>query len=446
VKARAIIMAAGKGTRMKSRTPKVLHELCGRPMIEHVLDAVRGAGAEEIAAVVSEELRPAIEALGVRCIVQEPQNGTGHAMQLAMAVLSASNGQVLVASGDMPLVPASLLRDVTSARSASGAPAALVSARVPLPTNFGRIVRESGRVARIVENADASEIERAIDEVNTGIYCFDERALRYHLGRLKPDNKQGELYLTDCIASIVADKGSVEAVICGDSRLVMGVNNRVELAAARAVMQRRILDELMLSGVTVVDPSTTYVDAKVAAGNDTVVLPNTHLRGKTRIGAGCVIGPDSMLENAEVGDRAQIWYSIVRDSSIGAGVTVGPFAHIRMGAQVADDSRIGNFVELKKTIMGKGVKAHHLSYLGDAEIGAEANIGAGTITCNWDGKNKNKTKIGRKAFIGSNSSLVAPVTIGDEALTGAGSVVIRDVQAGERVAGNPAKPLKPKDK
>lgn len=446
MKTRAIIMAAGKGTRMKSRTPKVLHELCGRPMIEHVLDAVRGAGADEIAAVVSPELRPAVEALGIRCIVQDPQNGTGHAMQLAMAALDEIDGQVLVASGDMPLAPASLLRDVMAARAANGAPAALVSAHVTLPTNFGRIIRKNGQVAKIVENVDASESERAIDEVNTGIYCFDESSLRTHLRRLKPDNKQGELYLTDCIASIVADKGVVEAVVCGDARLVMGINNRVELAAARSVMQRRILDELMLSGVTIVDPSTTYVDAQVTAGNDTVVLPNTHLRGKTSIGSGCTIGPDSMLENAAVGDRVQVWYSIVRDSSIGAGVTVGPFAHIRMGAQVAEDARIGNFVELKKTVMGKGVKAQHLSYLGDAEIDADANIGAGTITCNWDGKNKNKTKIGRKAFIGSNSSLVAPVAIGDDALTGAGSVVIRDVQAGERVAGNPAKPLKPKSK
>lgn len=444
MKTRAVIMAAGKGTRMKSRTPKVLHELCGRSMFEHVLEAVHGAGADEVAAVVSPELRAPIEALGIRCIVQEPQNGTGHAMQLAMAALAETDGQVLVASGDMPLVPASLLRDVAAARDAKRAGAALVSARVSLPTNFGRIIRTGGRVARIVENVDASEAERAIDEVNTGIYCFDERSLRGHLARLRPDNKQGELYLTDCIASIVGDKGTVEAVVCQDARLVMGVNNRVELAAARAVMQRRILDELMLAGVTIVDPAATYVDAPVAIGADTTVLPNTYLRGKTTIGGRCSIGPDSLLENASVGEGAQVWYSIVRDSAIGAAVTVGPFAHIRMGAQVEDDARVGNFVELKKTMLGRGAKAQHLAYLGDAEIGAEANIGAGTITCNWDGKNKNKTKIGRKAFIGSNSSLVAPVSIGDEALTGAGAVVIRDVQAGERVAGNPAKPLKPK--
>ena len=444
MKTRAIIMAAGKGTRMKSRTPKVLHDVCGRPMFEHVLDAVRGAGADEITAVVSSELRAPIEALGVRCIVQEPQNGTGHAMQLAMAALAQTDGQVLVASGDMPLVPASLLRAAASTRASKRAAAALVSAHVTLPTNFGRIIRDGSAVVRIVENVDASEAERSIDEVNTGVYCFDERALREHLARLRPDNKQGELYLTDCIASIAGDGGKVEAVVCDDARLVMGVNNRVELAAARAVMQRRILDDLMLSGVTVVDPSTTYADALVTIGADTVVLPNTHLRGKTTIGTRCSIGPDSMLENAVVGDGAHVWYSIVRDSTIGAGVTVGPFAHIRMGAQVEEDARVGNFVELKKTTLGRGAKAQHLAYLGDAEVGAEANIGAGTITCNWDGKNKNKTKIGRKAFIGSNSSLVAPVTIGDGALTGAGAVVIRDVQAGERVAGNPAKPLKPK--
>jgi bifunctional UDP-N-acetylglucosamine pyrophosphorylase/glucosamine-1-phosphate N-acetyltransferase len=444
LKTRAVIMAAGKGTRMKSRTPKVLHELCGQTMFEHVLESVRGAGADEIIAVVSPELQEPIEALGVRCIVQEPQNGTGHAMQLAMAALPSEPGQVLIAYGDMPLVPASLLRDVVEAREAVSAPLALVSAIVPLPTNFGRIVRDRGRVVRIVENVDASETQRRIDEVNVGIYCFEEKALRRHLAGLSPTNAQGELYLTDCIAAVVAEGGRVEAVVCEDRRLVIGVNNRIELATARAVMQRRILDELMLSGVTIVDPTTTYVDARVTVGNDCVVLPNTHLRGKTRIGSGSTVGPDSMLENAELGDGVHVWYSIVRDSSIDAGTTVGPFAHLRMGASVSADCKIGNYVELKKTRMGKGAKAQHLSYLGDADIGDEANIGAGTITCNWDGKNKNKTTIGKRAFIGSNSSLVAPVTIGDEALTGAGAVVIRDVPPGERVVGNPAKPINKK--
>ena len=271
-----------------------------------------------------------------------------------------------------------------------------------------------------------------------------DRVLRRCLAGLRPNNAQGELYLTDCIAAIVAEGGRVEAVVCENSRLVMGVNNRVELAAARAVMQRRILDELMLSGVTIVDPSTTYVDAQVLVGNDTVVLPNTLLRGKTMIGSGATIGPGCFLENAVVADDVHIWYSVVKDSSVGSGTTVGPFAHIRLNASVGDHCKVGNYVELKKTRMGSGAKAQHLSYLGDAEIGEGANIGAGTITCNWDGKNKNKTIVGKHAFIGSNSSLVAPISIGDGALTGAGAVVIRDVPAGERVVGNPAKPLKKK--
>ena len=444
MKTRAVIMAAGKGTRMKSRTPKVLHELCGRTMFEHVLESVRGAGADEIVALVSPDLKSHIEAMGVACIVQEPQNGTGHAMQLAMAGLAEEKGQILVASGDMPLVPASLLQDVVSAREAVSAPIALVSAHVPLPTNFGRIVRERGKVMRIVENADASETQRHIDEVNTGIYCFEEKALRRHLRTLAPNNAQGELYLTDCVAAIVAERGRVEAVLCDDRRLVMGVNNRIELSAARAVMQQRILDELMLSGVTIVDPATTYVDVQAIVGNDTVVLPNTHVRGKTRIGNGVTVGPGSYLENATVADGAHVWYSIVRDSSIGANTAVGPFAHVRLGTSVGANCKVGDYVELKKTKMGDGSKAQHLSYLGDAEIGEDANIGAGTITCNWDGKNKNKTTVGKRAFIGSNSSLVAPVSIGDGALTGAGAVVIRDVPPGERVVGNPAKPIKKK--
>jgi bifunctional UDP-N-acetylglucosamine pyrophosphorylase/glucosamine-1-phosphate N-acetyltransferase len=444
LKTRAVIMAAGKGTRMKSRTPKVLHELCGRSMFEHVLSAVRGAGADEISAIVSPDLKDSIDALGIACIVQEPQNGTGHAMQLAMATLPDDGAQILIASGDMPLVPAELLRQVIAARARSGSPLALVTARVPLPTNFGHVVRAGGVVTKIVEDRDASPEERGIDEVNAAIYCFDGPALRRHLAGLRPNNSQGELYLTDAVAAIVAEGGRIETVEAADRGLVLGINNRVELAAARNAMQRRILDELMLSGVTVIDPSATYVDADVRVGNDTTLLPGTHLRGKTSIGSSCAIGPDSFLENATVGDGVTIWYSAVRDSRIANGVTIGPFAHLRMDSSVEEGARIGDFVELKKTRLGKGAKAQHLAYLGDADVGENANIGAGTITCNWDGKKKNKTKIGRDAFIGSNSSLVAPIEIGDGALTGAGTVVIRDVPAGERVAGNPAKPLKKK--
>jgi bifunctional UDP-N-acetylglucosamine pyrophosphorylase/glucosamine-1-phosphate N-acetyltransferase len=441
VKTRAVIMAAGKGTRMKSRTPKVLHELCGRSMFEHVLIAVRGAGADEVVAVVSPDLTENVEGLGARAVVQEPQNGTGHAMQLAMAQLPDDDAQIVIASGDMPLVPQELLRRVMAARAAAGAPLAMVTARVALPTNFGRIVRTGGAVARIVEDRDAGADEKRIDEVNAALYCFDGPTLRCHLKGLRPDNSQGELYLTDVIAPIVAEGGRIETVDAGDRKLVLGINNRAELAVARAAMQQRILEDLMLAGVTIVDPSATYVDVGVEIGEDTTVLPGSLLRGKTRIGSLCTIGPNSMLENATVGDRALIWYSVVRDSAVADGVSIGPFAHLRLNASVETGVRIGNFVELKKTRMGARAAAQHLAYLGDADIGDDSNIGAGTITCNWDGKNKNKTKIGKRAFIGSNSSLVAPIEIGDGALTGAGSVVIRDVPPGERVAGNPAKPL-----
>ena len=441
---RAVIMAAGKGTRMKSATPKVLHELCGRPMIEHVIDAVRGAGAGQIFAVVSPDLKSHLEGLGVACIVQDPQNGTGHAVAIAMAALERADGEILIASGDMPLVPAELLRAVVDVRARSSAELALVSARVPLPTNFGRIVREGGRIVRIVENADASDAERRIDEVNTGIYCFEESALRRHVAALRPDNAQGELYLTDCIASIAREGGRIEAFVCDDARLVMGINNRIELAAANAVLQRRILETHMLAGVTIVDPTSVGIDAGVEIGPDTTILPQTMLRGKTTVGGKCAIGPGCLLEHAQVADGVTIWYSVVRDSSVGRGVTIGPFAHLRGGSNVHEDARIGDYVELKNTVLGRGAKAQHLAYLGDAEIGEETNIGAGTITCNYDGKRKNKTKIGKRAFVGSNSSLVAPVSIGDEAMTGAGTVVIRDVPPGERVVGNPARPIKRK--
>ena len=437
----AVVLAAGKGVRMKSRTPKVLHDVCGRPMLAHVIAAVREAGAADVLVVASRDLADAVQSLHARAIVQEPQGGTGHAMQLAMQELGNGASDVLVVSGDMPLIPPSLLRDVEAKRGATSAPVVIVTARVPLPTNFGRVVREKGRVARIVESSDAGATERVIDEVNAGVYCFDAAALRKHLAALRPNNAQAELYLTDCIGAIAAAGEAVETVECLDPQDVVGVNTRVELARAQSIMRRRIMERHMLAGVTIIDPDTTYIDADVSIGEDTVVHPQTHLRGATTLGRDCTIGPGAMLENATIGDGSRVLYSVARDCTIGASVTLGPFAHVRSGSVIADAAHVGNFVELKKTRLGRGAKAGHLTYLGDAEIGEQANIGAGTITCNFDGKKKNKTKIGKRAFIGSNSSLVAPVEIGDDALTGAGSVVTHDVPPGERVAGNPARPL-----
>ena len=436
----AIILAAGKGTRMKSRRPKVLHELCGRPMLDFVLDAVREAGAADCMVVVSPELREHV-AGRARTVVQESQNGTGHAVRLALEALGDPDASLLVACGDMPLVPASLYSGVVRRQIQTRAAVALVTARVTLPSDFGRVTRIAGKVHRIVEHADASVEERRIDEVNAGIYCFDGASLRRSLQALSPDNAQGELYLTDCIGSLVAEEERIETVDAADPTDIMGVNTRVELAAARRIIQDRILRRHMLDGVTILDPATTYVDAAVSIGPDSTIYPQTHVRGTTVIGSGCVIGPNTTLSDARVGDAAQIVYSVARDCSIGKRVTVGPFAHLRGGSVVEEGAHIGNFVELKNTRMGRGVKAGHLSYLGDADLGEQANIGAGTITCNFDGTRKHKTKVGKRAFIGSNSSLVAPLEIGDDALTGAGSVVIRDVGEGERVAGNPAKPL-----
>ena len=444
--ARAIVLAAGKGTRMKSRTPKVLHELCGRTMLAHVLKAVGAAGASDVLAVINPELREACAALGISSVIQEPQLGTGHAMQLAMAAVHGDDLPVLVVSADMPLLTSELLQAVVAARAAHNAPLAMVTARVPLPTNFGRIVRQGGRVMRIVENVDCTPAERSIDEVNAGVYCFDSGTMRRHLALLKPNNKQGELYLTDCIAAIVDEGGRIDTVDCEDRRLVMGVNNRVELAAARAVMQESILQAHMLAGVTVVDPAATYVDVDVTLETDVTILPHSHLARATRVAHGCVLGPGVQLDNAQIGAECVIRWSVIRDSTVGARVTIGPFAHLRDGAVIEDGAHIGNFVELKKTRMGRGAKAGHLAYLGDATLGAKVNIGAGTITCNYDGTAKHATEIGEGAFIGSNSSLVAPVKIGAGAKTGAGSVVTHDVPPGECVAGVPARPMPKKPK
>jgi len=440
----AVILAAGKGTRMKSARPKVLHDVCGRTMFEHALAVTQAAGARDIIAVVGPELSEAVEVLGVRTVVQEPQNGTGHAVQLAMKAVTGE-APVLIVSADMPLLPAALLRSVIQARDKKDAAVAFATARVSPRSDFGRVVRQGGKVARIVEVADASPEIRAIDEVNAGVYCFAPKRLRAYLKSLRANNVQGELYLTDCIGVAAAAGDTIVTIACGSRLDVMGVNTRVELAAARKAMQGRILREHMLAGVTIVDPASTYIDVDVAIQPDTTIFPQTYLRGSTRVGRGAVLGPGTTIVNSEIGDGAEVLNSVVRESTVGAGVTVGPFAHLRGGSAVEAGAHIGNFVELKNTKMGRGTKAGHLTYLGDAELGEGVNVGAGTITCNYDGRRKHKTKIGSGAFIGSNSSLVAPVEVGEGAMTGAGSVVNRDVPAGERVAGNPAKPLPKKD-
>jgi bifunctional UDP-N-acetylglucosamine pyrophosphorylase/glucosamine-1-phosphate N-acetyltransferase len=439
------LLAAGKGTRMKSRRPKVLHELCGMTLLDHALRTLRAAAGGDIRVIASPELREHVEALGVRVVVQEPQLGTGHAVRTALDDLAPDALPILIVSADMPLVPADLLERVARAQQTSKAAVALVTAKVPLPSPFGRILRREGKIAAIVEARDASEAQLQIDEVNAGIYCFDQGELRRVISGLTTNNAQGELYLTDCIEALAREKKPIESVAAARASDIIGINNRVELAAARAIMQQDILHKHMLTGVTIVDPATTYVDVLVSIEPDTVIQPQSHLAGRTSVGAGCLIGPNSYVANSTIGDRAEIVQSVVKDSTVGEGATVGPFAHLRGKSIIEPGAHIGNFVETKNTRMRRGAKASHLSYIGDAEVGERANIGAGTITCNYDGKKKNRTKIGAGAFIGSNSSLVAPLEIGEGALTGAGSVVLKDVPAGERVAGNPAKPLPKKE-
>lgn len=439
---RAIVLAAGKGTRMKSGLPKVLHDLCGRPMLWYVLEALRATGVDEIVVVASPELDPLLEPFGVRRVVQAPQRGTGHAVQVALAALEPGDGTLVVANGDMPLVDSTIFEDVQAAVDAdAGTALGLVTARMPLPSSFGRVVRNGTTIERIVEFRDANTAERAIEEMNAGIYAFDERALRAVIGRLSDRNAQNELYLTDTVGLLVADSHRVVPVHAVDYRLVLGVNDRAELAAARATMNERLCRAHMDAGVTIVDPATTYLEPGLTIGADSVIAPNTAIGGGSVLGLRTRVGPNTRLYNARLDDDVCITESVVLDTAVGAGTTIGPFAHLRAGNAVGAGVHIGNFVELKNTRMGDGVKAGHLSYLGDARIGENANVGAGTITCNYDGVRKNETTIGRDAFIGSNSSLVAPVSIGDGALTGAGAVVIRDVPAGDRVAGNPARSI-----
>ncbi len=438
---RAIVLAAGKGTRMKSARSKVLHEICGRPMLWYVLQALRAGGVDEIIAVVNDELQAHIDAFGVASVVQSEQLGTGHAVKVALDQLAARlPGQIIIACGDMPLVPRELFAGMVGSL-ADGADMALVTVRMPLPSNFGRIVRRNGTIDRIVEVRDATPAELAIDEMNAGIYAFDEASLRDAVARLRDDNAQREYYLTDTVADFVNAGKAVKPVLAPDYLNVLGINDRIELARARREMNARLCAQHMRDGVTIIDPDTTYLEPELRIGRDTVIYPNTTISRLSEIDEECVLGPNSRISNARVGTRVTIRESVVVDSTIGNDVSIGPYAHLRGHAVLGDETHIGNFVEVKKSTLEKRVKASHLAYLGDATIGEGTNVGAGTITCNFDGEQKNATIVGRDVSIGSNTSLVAPVTIGDGALTGAGSVVTKDVPAGERVAGNPARPL-----
>jgi len=442
---RAVVLAAGKGTRMNSVRPKVLHELIGRPMLWFVLRALHEAGVDDVTVVTNSDVAPHVDAIATsaghaasRAVLQEPQLGTGHAVQIALAHMEPREGTLLVLNGDMPLVEVDLVR---SAMARAGNALALVTARMPLPSNFGRIVRRGEHVQKIVEARDADEDELLIDEMNAGLYAYDETKLRSAIAELRNENSQSEYYLTDTIGNFRNRSETIVPVLAGDYRSVLGVNDRVELAAATALLRARICEHYMRKGVTLIDPASTYLEPGLHIAADVTILPNTTIGRGSSIGAHSEIGPNTRLQNARVGEHAVITDSIVVDSTIGDLASIGPFAHVRGGADIGTSVRLGNFVEVKKSQLAPGVKANHLAYVGDATVGERSNIGAGTITANFDGTRKHPTTIGRDVSIGSNSTLVAPVSIGDGALTGAGAVVTRDVAVGARVVGNPAKPM-----
>jgi bifunctional UDP-N-acetylglucosamine pyrophosphorylase/glucosamine-1-phosphate N-acetyltransferase len=415
-------------------------------MLWWTLHTLAQVDADEVVIVINPKIddgdvREIAADAGVRsaaCVVQEPQLGTGHAAQVALAAFAPRESAVLIVSADMPLVEADLLRRTLEARDGA---LAMVTARMPLPSSFGRVVRSGGQVERIVEARDAAPDELALDEMNAAIYAFDEYKLRGALDRLDNKNAQNEYYLTDTIAHLRSAGESVKPVIAADYRTVLGVNDRVELAAARERLNLRLCEAHMKAGVTIVDPAVTYLEPGIEIGQDVILHPNTSLERGTRIGKGSEIGPNARLRDAWIGEHVVIADSVVTDSEIGDFSSVGPFAHVRGETVLGTAVRIGNFVETKNAKLAPGVRAAHLAYLGDAVIGKNSNIGAGTITCNYDGRDKHTTEIGENVFIGSNSSLIAPLEIGDGAMTGAGSVVTRDVPEGERVAGNPARPL-----
>ena len=436
-----VVLAAGAGTRMRSDTPKVLHTLAGRSMLAHALHAVAEVAPEHLVVVVGkdrERVMPAIERLaaelgrGIDTAVQEQQLGTGHAVECGLSALPAEfAGTVVVTSGDVPLLDADTLADLTSTHNARPTAATVLTTTLVDPTGYGRILRTAdGEVTGIVEQADASPAQRAIAEVNAGVYAFDVTALRSALGRLRSDNAQQERYLTDVISIVRSDGHVVRAKHVDDSTLVAGVNDRVQLAELGAELNRRIVAAHQRAGVTVVDPATTWIDVDVTIGRAAVVQPGTQLLAGTRIGDRCQIGPDTTLTDVTVGEAASVIRTHGSSSTIGAGAAVGPFAYLRPGTVLGADGKLGAFVETKNATLGAGTKVPHLTYVGDADIGEHSNIGASSVFVNYDGETKSRTTIGSHVRTGSDTMFVAPVTIGDGAYTGAGTVVRDDVPPG----------------
>jgi bifunctional UDP-N-acetylglucosamine pyrophosphorylase/glucosamine-1-phosphate N-acetyltransferase len=430
-----VVLAAGQGTRMKSQWPKVLHRLAGKPLIEHVLQTAQtlmpttvtlvvGHGAEAVRSYVG--TRP-----NVAFALQQPQLGTAHALQQAESHLRGKRGTLVLLSGDVPMLNGSTLRRLVDTHQAASAAATVVTAVIDRPYGYGRIVRTKGRIARIVEERDASPAVRQIREINGGIYAFDLGPLFDALRSIAAQNTQGEFYLTDLIAIYRRRKLGVETLSVDNPQEIRGINSRTELAELSRIVRQTKNEELMAAGVTIIDPATTYIDPDVEVGTDTVIHPGVAIEGQSRVGAACEIHSNVRIVDSEIADKVVIQdFCLILGSRIAESASVGPFAHLRPQSVVGEAAKIGNFVELKKTTLGPGSKANHLAYLGDATIGAKVNVGAGTITCNYDGVSKHQTVIEDGAFIGSDTQLIAPVRVGKDAYVGAGSSITEDVPAG----------------
>jgi len=444
MKTTAIVLAAGRSTRMNSKKPKVLHPLLGRPMAFYALEAAGQASGAKPVAIIGHAAEMVRQALGdmAEYVIQEPQLGTGHAVQQAEALLKGQCEYILVTTADMPLLTGETLKQLVQAQQAHSGPLSLLTATTQDARGFGRVLRDpAGRVQAIIEEAHATPQQLAIRELNTSVYCFSAEWLWQALPRI-PLSPKGEYYLTDLVGIAAADGLSIQAIDIPDPGETIGINTRLHLAEAESLLRQRINGGWMLAGVTMIDPQSTYIEPSVSIGQDTTLWPNTYLQGNTSVGEDCTIGPNAILRDSQVGNGCRVLASVLERAVVEDRVDIGPFGHLRKGAHLGEGVHMGNFGEVKNSYLGPGSKMGHFSYIGDATIGENVNIGAGTITCNFDGKQKHHTDIGANVFIGSDTMLVAPVKIGEGARTGAGAVVTKNLPDYTLAVGMPARAIR----
>jgi bifunctional UDP-N-acetylglucosamine pyrophosphorylase/glucosamine-1-phosphate N-acetyltransferase len=428
----ALILAAGQGKRIKSNLPKVLHKVCGKEMINHVIDTMREANIEDVNIIIgkgAELVQKATESRNVSYSLQEEQLGTGHAVKCAKEFLKDKDGVVAIFTGDAPLIRKETVKNLIDNHIENGNTGTLLTSLIQDPTGYGRIIRNGNEIERIVEHKDCNEDELKVNEINAGMYCFDIKALLGALEKLSNNNAQGEYYLTDVI-SILKSEGKKLGAVITEFDETLGVNSRAELAQAEVIMRKVINKKHLDNGVTIIDPSNTYIGVDVVIGQDTIIYPGNVLEGKSEIGTDCILYPNSRIDSSVIGNEVEIQSSVILQSKIGDNTTVGPFAYVRPESNIGDKVRIGDFVEIKKSTIGNNTKVSHLTYIGDAEVGENCNFGCGTVVVNYDGKNKNKTIIGDNSFIGCNTNLVSPVEVKDNAYIAAGSTITKEVPEG----------------